>query len=299
MTTIKRNYVVRITIIIVIMASVLFTGCKKNQTTPETPTVETTEVETTEVETTEVETTVPSVSLHEYMEKTFETEDLEGFYVLQWDVEKEEVEIKMHVVEQGKASGKIKLEEGKQIALYIPEGISDLKSRGEISIIDSTRFYETHLEIFFTEFYGERNVTLETGGYEISLTVTGILQEEIFDNTNNDPKVPTGLSYAEWSDSTKFTSPIVNWDEELGIGTLIEDGSSIHLADIKQLLFAWGSASYGNREIVSTEYLSVDESCMDYGFDQKLILDESKITQETEITVKYNNNQTMTFIIIP
>jgi|GEM_PF-3561587 len=321
MTNLKKafNYgrknveeLLRIVVIFTILTTILMiSGCKKQEEPAGTPEVQvSTEVqkETTVEETMATEETEPVEEARE----TFSASNIEeAIEVLEAESKLKELTIivfddtknECYVLEDGDAYTKKSTD---RIFAYcrveeFRHGVSTDKD-----IVESYTWNDSHdvIEFFFTDFEGVAPLFFRQvkDGQTINNKKISILLDktEVADTTRETQEVePTGLSYAEWSDSAIVTSPIINWDENLGIGTFIKDGDSIHLADIKQLLFAWGSASYGNREVVSTEYLSVDESCFDYRLDQKLILDESKITEETEITVKYNNNQTMTFKIIP
>jgi len=323
MTNLKKvfNYgrenveeLLRIVVVFTILTTILMiSGCKKQEESGGTPEAQvSTEVqkETTVEETMATEETEPVEEARE----TFSASNIEeAIEVLEAEAKLKELTIivfddtknECYVLEDGDAYTKKNTD---RIFAYcrveeFRHGVSTDKH-----IVESYTWNDSYdvVEFFFTDFEGVAPLFFEqvkdgqtfSKKLMISLNKSEYVAEVTGTTKETSVVEPTGLSYEEWLNSAGSPSPIINWDEELGVGTFITDGYTIYLEDIKQLVFCWGYGMYERFE-VNTGLLKIDGSF--WKLDQKVILDSSKITEETEVTVKYYNgsDQTITFIIIP
>lgn len=300
--------------VIVTMMAIMMTvtGCKtKESNPPETVTPVITEVETTSTEKETTMTTEETTEETKPVEKTRETfyalnagdilnvleaeSKLEELTIIVFDDAKSEC----YVLENGDVYAKKNTD---RVFVY---GIETFAYSCSIRLVERHKWNENYdcAEVFFIDFEGSIPITFQNvkDGKTITISLDKTEHKTAAVDTTSETKQvdSTGLSYAEWLDSTKITSPLINWDEDLGIGTFIVDGNKIYLDDIKQLIFCWGFGMYVGLDIVSTEILTSGGSF--WKLDQELILNKSKITEETEVTINYHDgyDQTITFKIIP
>ena len=301
----------RIVVIFTILNIILMiSGCKKQEEPGGTPEVQvSTEVqkETTVEETMATEEIEPVEEARE----TFSASNIEeAIEVLEAEAKLKELTIivfddtknECYVLEDGDAYTKKNTD---RIFAYcraeeFRHGVST-----DNHIVESYTWNDSHdvVEFFFADFVGVAPLFFkqEKDGQTINNKKIGIL----LDKTVYETKVtePTGRSYNEWLKTTKNKdfSPLINWNEELGIGTFLADGDSIYLADIKQLVFSSNYGTYHDLEIVNTEILTIDGFFAEYSY-QELTLDKSKIIGNTEVTINYGvlgTVETITFSIIP
>ena len=320
MTNLKKvfNYgrenveeLLRIVVVFTILTTILMiSGCKKQEESGGTPEAQvSTEVqkETTVEETMATEETEPVEDARE----TFSASNIEeAIEVLEAEAKLKELTIivfddtknECYVLEDGDAYTKKNTD---RIFAYcrveeFRHGVSTDKH-----IVESYTWNDSHdvVEFFFTDFEGVAPLFFKQvkDGQTINNKKIGIL----LDKTIYETKVaePTGRSYNEWLKTTKNKdfSPLINWNEELGIGTFLADGDSIYLADVKQLVFTSNYGTYHDLEIVNTEILTIGDFFAEYSY-QELTLDKSKIIGNTEVTINYGvlgTVETITFSIIP